>query len=106
MVRLVDEAYDLLRGSASLNLLGPLLSETWRLKCQLCPEVNTPQIEEVYQRAMACGATGGKLLGAGGGGFMLFHVPEKAVGEFRQHVGAETVQFKISEAGSTVIIDE
>jgi len=69
---LVPRAVDyLIKGR--LDDFGALLDETWILKRALATEVSNPQIDLIYQRAMAAGALGGKVLGAGGGGFMLFY---------------------------------
>ena len=53
---------------------GKLLNETWKLKKSLSTKISTDFIDEIYQTAITNGALGGKLLGAGGGGFMLFYV--------------------------------
>jgi D-glycero-alpha-D-manno-heptose-7-phosphate kinase len=52
---------------------GRILHENWMLKQQLASSISNTEINEIYQTAMDNGATGGKLLGAGGGGFMLFY---------------------------------
>ena len=56
---------------------GRLLDKSWRLKKQTGNKVSTGSIDELYEKALAAGALGGKLLGAGGGGFLLFYVPEE-----------------------------
>ena len=79
MVSMVDEAERILQDSAqSITGIGALLHRSWQLKRELAGGVSTPQIDELYEAARSAGAVGGKLLGAGGGGFMLFFVtPEK-----------------------------
>ena len=57
---------------APLRELGELLHESWRLKRELADSVSNSQIDEIYDAARDAGAVGGKLLGAGGGGFMVF----------------------------------
>ena len=76
---MVDSAVDvLLDKNAPLRELGELLHESWRLKRELADRVSNNQIDEIYEAGREAGATGGKLLGAGGGGFMVFFVePEK-----------------------------
>ena len=69
---MVDEAVGILNGSGDITDFGRLLHETWMLKKQLASSVSTDFIDEVYERAMKAGAIGGKILGAGGGGFILF----------------------------------
>ena len=79
MLSLVDEAEKVLTDKASdLDDFGRLLDHTWKLKRQTGSAVTTDSIDELYSRGMKAGALGGKLLGAGGGGFLLFYVqPEK-----------------------------
>lgn len=79
MYRLVDEAEHILVSSnADLNDFGKLLDYTWKLKRGMTSKISTNSIDALYERAMEAGALGGKLLGAGGGGFLLFYVePEK-----------------------------
>jgi len=79
MKGMVEEALAILNGRGdNLEDFGRLIGETWKVKRSLTPHVTTPDIDEIYQAAMEAGASGGKLLGAGGGGFMLFFAkPEK-----------------------------
>lgn len=75
MLLLVDEAEKVLvNNKQDLNEFGRLLYCTWKLKRQTGSSVSTNEIDRLYERAIAAGATGGKLLGAGGGGFLLFYV--------------------------------
>ena len=75
MYRLVDEAERVLtQDTANLDEFGRLLNETWRLKRKTGSAVSTDSIDGLYARAMEAGALGGKLLGAGGGGFLIFYV--------------------------------
>jgi D-glycero-alpha-D-manno-heptose-7-phosphate kinase len=72
---IVDSAVDiLLDPKAPLRELGELLHDSWRLKRELADSVSNAQIDEIYEAGRAAGAIGGKLLGAGGGGFMVFLV--------------------------------
>ena len=71
MHAMVDEAIDLVRGADDPALVGELLNEGWQLKRSLDPSIATHQVDELYAAARAAGALGGKLLGAGGGGFVL-----------------------------------
>jgi D-glycero-alpha-D-manno-heptose-7-phosphate kinase len=73
--RMVDIAVGtLLNPKAPLRELGELLHDSWRLKRELADSITNPQIDEMYEAGRAAGAVGGKLLGAGGGGFMIFLV--------------------------------
>ena len=71
---LVDQAEDLLT-SGDIESFGRLLDETWKLKRMLSKQITNAHIDEVYEAGLEAGALGGKLLGAGGGGFVLFLCP-------------------------------
>ncbi|HZK38743.1 MAG TPA: kinase [Clostridia bacterium] len=104
MKALVDEGEKILTGSGDLRDFGELLNVTWKLKRTLSGKIATDFIDNAYARAMEAGAIGGKLLGAGGGGFMLFYVePDK-----RESVKAALsellyVPFRFEEEGTTII---
>jgi D-glycero-alpha-D-manno-heptose-7-phosphate kinase len=72
--QMVDEAIAILTGGHDLGAFGKLLHESWLIKRELSAQVSPPAIEALYADARAAGALGGKLLGAGGGGFMLLFV--------------------------------
>lgn len=77
MKALVDQAENILTDVHSdLNEFGRLLDYTWRLKRGISDTISTDSIDAIYAKAMKAGATGGKLLGAGGGGFLLFYVEQ------------------------------
>lgn len=77
MKNLVDEAEKVLVDkNSSLDEFGRLLDYTWKLKRQTGSKISTNAIDMLYEKAINAGALGGKLLGAGGGGFLLFYVPE------------------------------
>jgi D-glycero-alpha-D-manno-heptose-7-phosphate kinase len=71
MGEMVTEGISLLTGGDDLARFGTLLDEAWQVKRSLGARVSNPQVEEIYREAKAAGALGGKLTGAGGGGFML-----------------------------------
>ncbi|MFA5083882.1 MAG: kinase, partial [Candidatus Paceibacterota bacterium] len=71
---MVDEAIKILNGTGPLDDFGKLLDESWRIKKTLSSQISNSRIDEIYAAAKEAGALGGKLLGAGGGGFMLFFV--------------------------------
>lgn len=78
MLALVDEAEQILvNKTRDLDDFGRLLDVTWNLKKQTGNKVSTDGIDGYYKKAMEAGALGGKLLGAGGGGFLLFYVPQE-----------------------------
>jgi len=72
MYAMVDEGVKILTGSGSLLHFGKLLDEGWKLKRRLSEKISTNYIDYIYTSALNAGAIGGKLLGAGGGGFILF----------------------------------
>lgn len=71
---LVDEAAAILSGSGDIREFGRLLHQSWQIKRTLTDKIAPAFVDEIYDAAIAAGANGGKLLGAGGGGFMLFFV--------------------------------
>ena len=75
MQSLVGDALALLRGDGDLDDFGRLLNETWTLKKCQSSLVSNPFVDSIYQKAMEAGALGGKLLGAGASGFMIFYAP-------------------------------
>ncbi len=78
MLRLVDEAQSVLTSRTDrLDDFGRLLDEQWKIKRGMATKVSSSEIDEMYSRGLKAGALGGKLLGAGGGGFMLFHVSQE-----------------------------
>lgn len=75
---LVDEAQKILSdNNADIDEFGKLLDYSWNLKRGISEGISTDSIDEQYKKAMDAGALGGKLLGAGGGGFLLFYVPKE-----------------------------
>ncbi len=101
---MVDRAHAILTGSGSLTGFGDLLHESWCLKAELDETVASEPIREIYRLGREAGALGGKLLGAGGGGFMLFFVPP----DRRQAVhnllpGLEEIPISLDSPGSRII---
>ena len=85
MLALVDEAEAILTDEqADLNEFGRLLDHTWKLKRGTGAAVSTDCIDALYARGIAAGALGGKLLGAGGGGFLVFYVEPEHQAAVRQ----------------------
>ena len=107
MAKMVDLVWDLKREleSQSVENFGPILHENWLIKRDLSPGVSNSFIDDMYTQALACGASGGKLLGAGSGGFMIFHA---ATDSIRSKIRARfskfrEVPFEVEQAGSSVI---
>ena len=107
MYQMVDEAMSLLHGSGDLAELGELLDESWRLKRSLAENVSTPYIDDVYDTARKAGALGGKLLGAGGGGFLLLFVRPEEQARVREVLGhLLCVPFHFESTGSHIAFYE
>ena len=84
---------------------GSALGEAWQLKKSLSDYVSTPFTDEVYDKACKAGAIGGKLLGAGGGGFIVFVVSPDKQNDVRKALHLKLVEFKFESEGSTIIYD-
>jgi len=97
-----DFEYELVNGD--LDNLGHILHENWMLKKKLHKTVSTLNLNEIYDNAIAAGATGGKLLGAGGGGYFLFLVkPEKQSNVKKKLSKFKCINFDFSKEGSRII---
>ena len=105
MYRLVGEAERILTNrSVSLDEFGSLLDYAWRLKRGISSGISSNSIDEQYERAMRAGALGGKLLGAGGGGFLLFYVPKGKQEAVKDALKEQMyVPFKFENEGTKVI---
>ena len=104
MRQAVDAGIAVLSGVGELDPLGELLHESWMIKRALSPLVSNPMIDSIYETALAHGALGGKLLGAGAGGFMLFYVPP----EYQEAVKSALkpnlyVPFRFESRGSSLL---
>jgi D-glycero-alpha-D-manno-heptose-7-phosphate kinase len=104
MKSMVDEAEKILISKGYLSDFGKLLNESWKLKRGLSAGVSTDSIDAIYQEALKAGAVGGKLLGAGGGGFLLFYVePEKQPSVRKALDKLLYVPFMFENTGTTII---
>ena len=105
MYELVDEAESVLTDkNKNLDDFGKLLDTTWRLKKGTGSAISTGSIDELYEKGIATGALGGKLLGAGGGGFLLFNVqPEKHAAVRKVMENLMYIPFKFEDGGTRVI---
>ena len=105
LLSLVNDAQTILEDKHSdMNEFGRLLDHTWKLKRDTGSKISNNEIDDLYQRGLKAGALGGKLLGAGGGGFLLFYVEK----DKQQHVINELdelmhVPFELENEGSTII---
>ena len=105
MYQLVDEAENVLTNKEiSLDEFGRLLDHTWKLKRQTGSAVSTNSIDELYAKGIKSGALGGKLLGAGGGGFLVFYVqPEYKEAVMQAMSDLLYIPFEFENGGTRVI---
>jgi D-glycero-alpha-D-manno-heptose-7-phosphate kinase len=104
MKELVDEAEQVLTSNCDIRGFGELLDTTWKLKKQLSSSISTAEIDKYYEKARSEGCIGGKLLGAGGGGFLLLFVsPEKQKAVREALSGLLYVPFKFEDVGTRVL---
>ncbi len=105
MYSLVDTAQGILTDKNSdLNDFGRLLDHTWKLKRGITTRISTNSLDEIYEKAMSAGALGGKLLGAGGGGFFVFYVePEKRKSVMQALDKLLYIPFRFEDSGTRVI---
>ena len=104
MKRLVDEAEILLTSKENINEFGRMLDYAWKLKRGVSGKISSDYIDELYQRGISAGAIGGKLLGAGGGGFMLFFAPKERHTTIREAFkGYVEVPIKFENEGTKIV---
>lgn len=105
MLSLVDDAQAILENKHSdFNDFGRLLDHTWRLKRGTGGKISNGSIDELYERGLKAGALGGKLLGAGGGGFLLFYIePDKKDALFREFDDLMQVPFLFENEGTSMV---
>jgi D-glycero-alpha-D-manno-heptose-7-phosphate kinase len=106
MGALVEEGIEVLTEHRNLAEFGALLHDAWALKRELSTRVSTPLVDDAYARARKAGAVGGKLLGAGGGGFLLLYVEPADRAQVRAALSdLREVQFAFERSGSAIILD-
>jgi len=108
MNEMVNEGLSILhRPSDAIKDLGTLLHESWKLKRSLSTKVSTPQIDEIYETGINAGAIGGKILGAGGGGFILFFAAPENHNKIRDRLkNLVHVAFNFDNTGSKIVVYE
>jgi len=108
MLQLTNEAEAIVTDPRrSLDDFGRLMHESWQIKRTLTNKISNANIDEIYEAGLQGGALGGKLLGAGGGGFMLFYVPPERRKELRAKLrNSLCVPFGFSNKGSHVVVYE
>ena len=104
MRQMVDEAVTILKGKRNIKEFGKLLHESWQLKKRLSKKISNPGVDALYGHALRLGALGGKLLGAGGGGFMLLFVEPKDREKLKKGLKEYLeVKFSFEREGSQII---
>lgn len=108
MQKMVDEAISILNSSKTdMADFGRLLHESWQCKRSLSHKVSTSEIDRVYKAAMRAGAYGGKILGAGGGGFILFFIKPELRKKLREKLSDLVhVNFRFDFTGSKIVVYE
>jgi D-glycero-alpha-D-manno-heptose-7-phosphate kinase len=107
MHQMVDEAISILNSNRSILEFGKLLHESWKLKRALSDRISSSQIDEIYEAAREAGAIGGKLLGAGGGGFILFFAKPEDQDSIRSRLHTLLqVPFRFEAQGSKIVVYE
>jgi len=104
LYEMVDEGLEILLTNKNLNDFGKLIGESWKLKRCLSNRVSTDYIDYIYANAISAGAVGGKLLGAGGGGFLLFFVEPDAQTKVKESLRLLQVPFHFENQGSQIIL--
>ena len=104
MKQLVNDAENILTSKTSLTEFGKLLDYTWRLKRGISSKVSTDAIDIIYEKALKAGAIGGKILGAGGGGFLLLYVEREKQDEVLKKLNDFLfVPFKFESQGTRIL---
>lgn len=104
MHSMVNDAMHILSGNGSFEDFGKLLHESWQVKRTLSSQISSPHLDEIYEMGRKAGAWGGKLLGAGGGGFMLFFAPPERHPEIRKALSSFLhVPVRFENTGSQII---
>jgi|TARA_B100001964_G_C14220964_1_gene595270 D-glycero-alpha-D-manno-heptose-7-phosphate kinase len=106
MHQMVDEAISILNSdSTNIEEFGKLLHESWKLKRSLTDKISNSKVDEIYDTAYSSGASGGKLLGAGGGGFMIIFARPEIQQKIRKKLkDLLIVPFQFETMGSQIIV--
>jgi D-glycero-alpha-D-manno-heptose-7-phosphate kinase len=104
MRRMVDQGWDILTNQQCLSAFGQLLDQAWRAKRSLDQGISNAEIDRLYALGRGAGAWGGKLLGAGAGGFLLFLAPPEVHPQLQQaFANHQVLSVKINAPGSQII---
>src|SRR5258708_6780056 len=104
MCEIAHEMREVLTSGRDLDVFGELLHEAWEAKRSLTDSVSNPRIDELYERGLRAGALGGKLLGSGGGGFLLFFCEAHNQGRLREELAElRELRFSLDPQGSKIV---
>lgn len=104
MLQMVDEGINILNSNCDIGEFGRLLHQNWQIKRCLTKGITNPKIDEIYDAGRKAGALGGKLMGAGGGGFMLFFARPENQSKIKEKLKKFLyVPFHIETLGSQII---
>mgnify|MGYP000597821540 CR=1 FL=1 len=105
---MVDEAVTILNNeNTSLDIFGELLGKSWEYKRSISDKITTTEIDSIYNSAIKAGAIGGKLLGAGGGGFIVFYARQEFQDAIRKKLKHLVyVPFKFENSGSCTVLNQ
>ena len=108
MAGLVDDAVSILTDeNADLRDFGAMLHETWELKKSLASTITSPSIDQAYEACREHGAIGGKLLGAGGRGFLLIYAPPESHDDIKASIPElPAIDIQIDSPGSQIIFND
>lgn len=104
--RMRNQARDMrvrLRREPIGSWFGEMMRQGWELKKSLTGEISNPLVDDLYRRALSAGAVGGKLLGAGGGGFLLLYCEENTQANLRKAMGLRELPFRFDRYGSRIV---
>lgn len=97
---------NILENGLPMNEFGYILNDAWKEKCELNNKITTEMIDYMYKRAISAGALGGKISGAGGGGFMLLYVPREKQNAVREELSDfRELPFMLEPDGSKIIFN-
>ena len=105
LTAMVDEGIQILAGTGPIEEFGELLHDAWMLKRNIADGISNPEIDSIYAAARGCGAIGGKLLGAGAGGFMVFFAKPSNHSVIQERLkNLVQVPFRFETSGSRIVL--
>ena len=102
MTSLAAQFKDIIQ-KGNIDQVGSILHEGWMSKQKLATKISNEKINSYYNKAIQAGAEGGKLLGSGGGGFLLFYCQEKYQNNLRESICLQELPFNFESLGSSII---